>query len=205
MSRHSLHSPPLAARRARGRSRRPSATERPALRPDRIRPRSRSASSAGPRHGAAQRAEPALRRRAGRAHPRIVRTAGCAAPFLDIRSQRRSAAASRACSSARLPPDYAKEPAASTSTTRTRNGDTRVVEYRSDGLRAGSGSAQLFFATTRTPTTTAAARVRARRPPLRRHGRRRRAAAIPRTGRRTSRSPRQAASRSTSTSEVRGR
>ena len=140
---------------------------------------------AGARRGAAQRAEAAVRRRAGRRDPRARDRQAPAAPFLDIRRLVR-AGGEQGCSRLR-----------STRASRAnrlfyvnytdRNGDTRVVEFRRTAGRGGArDGAPVALRRPAVPEPQRRpARVRAGRAALRRDGRRRRRAAIPRTARRT--------------------
>ena len=167
--------PPVAcggspSRRRRGKSRR-------ARRPRRVRVDEARTDAAGvrrPRPGDCppERARPPLRRRAGRADRVIENGQVLSTPFLDIRRLVKRAA-SEGSSPSRSIPNFART-ASSTSTTPTRNGDTRVVEYRA---RTEGGAASerdsSFSSNSRTRTTTAASSRSGRTDALRGDGRRR--------------------------------
>ena len=188
---------PTAARPDAGVARAASAGGTPAAarssrRPRRWRSRSCRARSTSP---CTSRPRPATRRasswsRRRGAHPHRQGRRVLATPFLDLSGHGLQAAASRACSRWRSIPRYADQPAASTWTTRTSRGDTRVVRYRASAtnpdvavaVRASQGASARRPALLQ-PQRRAAA-VRPGRPPLRGHGRRRqrRRPAGPRAG-----------------------
>ena len=125
---------------ARRRPRRAAATLR---RSDR---RARGLDAPVARRGAAERAGPPVRRRAGGRDPRASRTARLrAAPFLDIRG-RVSSGGEQGLLSVAFHPSYAKNHRFYVDYT-DRNGDTRVVEYRSngDGAISRRRARQLLF------------------------------------------------------------
>ena len=93
----------------------------------------------------AGRARQPLRRRAGRADPRARERADPARRRSSTSARRCEAAASRGCCRSRSRPDYAQNRLFYVDYTDS-NGDTRVVEYRSNGTRRSASSAkQLLF------------------------------------------------------------
>ena len=141
----------------------------------------RRPASAGVRGPRRRRQRPALRRRAGRAHPHRAGRRVLAEPFLDIADLVDvGAAPSRACS-ARLPPRLRRQRHASTSTTPTAPATATTPSPATASrptIRTAADPASERRSCSPSPspsaTTTAAARLRAGRLPLRRPRRRRR-------------------------------